>query len=237
MNPVLRNRGLADLVLFAAALSFTAPGSIALAQSSGPQQKVAAMEAAIYKNTQMLGQYTWQQQETVSVRGDVKKTALYQVQLGPDGKPVKVDISQSQSSDRRKWGIRHRIAQDYIDYGKQVASLAASYTQLQTGRLKQLYSQGNVSLKSGGAPGLDSIVITDYVKPGDSVTVTFNRAQKAVVAIGIASYLSGPSDVVTIAAQFAKLPDGTSHVSTVSINGQSKSMMVQEVNMNYQKRA
>ena len=164
MYPVLRNRGLADLVLFAAALSFTAPGSIALAQSSGLQQKVAAMEAAIYKNTQMLGQYTWQQQETVSVRGDVKKTALYQVQLGPDGKPVKVDISQSQSSDRRKWGIRHRIAQDYIDYGKQVASLAASYTQLQTGRLKQLHSQGNVSLKSGGAPGLDSI-ITGYVKP------------------------------------------------------------------------
>ena len=60
------------------------------------------------------------------------------------------------------------------------------------GRLKQLYAQGNVSLRSGGAPVLDSIVATNYVKPGDSVTFTFNRAQKAVVGIQVRSYLSGP---------------------------------------------
>ncbi|MGA8576680.1 MAG: hypothetical protein WB609_13470 [Candidatus Cybelea sp.] len=222
--------------LFAVALSFTMWPTATLAQGFGLQQKVAAIEAAVYKNKQMLGQYTWQQQETVRVRGDVKKTALYQVQLGPSGKPVKTDISQSQSSDRRKWGIRHRITQNYIEYGQQIASLASSYTQFQPGRLKQLYAQGNVSLKSGGAPGLDSIVATNYVKLGDSVTFTFDRAQKAVVAIAITSYLSGPTDVVTIAAQFAKLADGTSHVSTINVDGQSKSLTVQEVNSDYQKR-
>jgi len=236
MKPLLGTWGLVASLLFAVALSFTMWPSATLAQGSGLQQKIAAIEAAVYKNKQMLGQYMWQQQETVRVRGDVKKTALYQVQLGPSGKPVKTDISQSQSSDRRKWGIRHRITQDYIEYGQQIASLASSYTQFQPGRLKQLYAQGNVSLKSGGAPGLDSIVATNYVKPGDSVTFIFDRAQKAVVAIQIASYLSGPADVVTIAAQFAKLPDGTSHVSTINVDGQSKSLTVQDVNSDYQKR-
>jgi hypothetical protein len=206
------------------------------AQSASAQAKIAAIEAAVKKNKQMLGGYTWQQQETVSVRGDVKKTALYQVQLGPDGKPVKVDISQSQPASQRKFGIRHRITQDYVDYGKQIASLAGSYTAPQPGRIKQLYAQGHVTLKSGGAPGLDAIVISNYVKPGDTVTLTFNRAQKAIVSLNVASYLSGPSDVVTIAVQFAQLPDGTSHASTITVNGQSKSLTVQDVNSNYEKR-
>ncbi|HTC30874.1 MAG TPA: hypothetical protein VK702_09080 [Candidatus Acidoferrum sp.] len=210
--------------------------SLVFAQSTALQQKVAAVEAAAYKNMQMLGEYTWQQQETVSVRGDVKKTALYQVQLGPNGKPVKVDISQSQPQHQRRFGIRHRITEDYLAYGQQIARLVGSYTQLQPGRIKQLYTQGSVALRSGGAPGLDTVVISNYVKPGDVVTITFDRAQKAVVAIQVGSYLDGPSDVVTIAAQFAKLPDGTSHVATATVNGQSKSLTIQDVNMNYQKR-
>jgi hypothetical protein len=218
--------------------AFILSASLVVAQNATLQQKVAAIEAAVYKNKQMLGEYTWQQQETISVRGDVKQIDQYQVQLGPDGKPAKVKINQSSSSsDQRRHGIRHRITQDYQAYGQQIASLAASYTQPPAGRLKQLYAQGNVSLRSGGAPGLDVIVVTNYVKPGDSVSITFDRAQKAVVAIQVASYLSGPSDGVTIAARFARLPDGTSHVSTTTINGQSKSLTIQDVNMNYQKRS
>jgi hypothetical protein len=84
---------------------------------------------------------------------------------------------------------------------------------------------------------VDSIVISNYVKPGDTVTLTFNRAQKAVISLDVASYLSAPSDAVTIAVQFAKLPDGTNHASTITVNGQSKGLTVQDVNSNYTKRS
>jgi len=208
----------------------------AIAQGSELRQKVPEIKDAIAKNKQMLAQYTWQQQETVSVNGDVKKQALYQVTLGPDGKAVKVDISQTPSSGGRRHGIKHRITEQYVQYAQQIASLAGSYTQLDPAKLQQLYAQGNVSLKSGGAPGLDSFVINNYVKQGDSVTLTFSRAQKAITALQVASYLSDPSDVVTIGAQFAKLPDGTNHVSTISVDGHSKNLAVQELNTNYQKR-
>jgi len=219
------------------ALAFTllfAPS--VLAQGSALQQKVAELKQIMAKNQQSLAHYTWQQQETVSVNGEVKKQALYQVQLGPDGKPVKVDLTQTQSSGGRPHGIKHRITERYEQYGQQVAALAASYAQPDPGKLQQLYAQGNVALTSGGSPGLGALVITSYVKQGDSVTLTFSRAQKAMLAIHVASYLSGPSDVVTISAQFAKLPDGTSHVSTINVVGQSKNLTVQELNTNYQKR-
>jgi len=39
---------------------------------------------------------------------------------------------------------------------------------------------------------------------------------------------------VTIAAQFAKLPDGTNHVTGTQINGVSKQLTVVTQNSNYQ---
>jgi len=201
------------------------------------QQKVAEIRASLAKNEQMLGQYTWQQQEAISVRGDLKKQALYQVQLGSNGQPVKTDISQTQSADKRKFGIRHRITQDYIDYGKQIASLAQSYAQPDPGKLQQLYAAGNVSLKTAGGAGQYAIVVRGYVKPGDTVTITFSKVLKAITGIQVSSYLSGPSDVVTISAGYAQLPDGTNHVATINIDGQSKSLTIVETNVNYQKRS
>lgn len=201
------------------------------------QQKVAEIRAALAKNEQMIGQYTWQQQEAISVRGDLKKEALYQVQLGANGQPVRTDISQSQPASGRKWGIRHRISQDYIDYGKQVAALAQSYAQPDPGKLQQLYAAGNVSLKTAGAAGLYSVVVRGYVKPGDTVTITFSKVLKAIVNVQVNTYLSSPSDGVTISVGYAQLPDGTNHVTTINIDGESKSMTIVETNVNYQKRS
>lgn len=221
---------------FAVALSWIAVPEASAQSSPLMQQKVAEIRASLAKNEQMVGQYTWQQQEAISVRGDLKKEALYQVQLGANGQPVRTDISQSQPTSGRKWGIRHRITQDYIDYGKQVAALAQSYAQPNPGRLQQLYAAGNVSLKTAGAAGLYSIVVRGYVKPGDTVTLTFSKVLKAIVGVQVNTYLSGPSDGVTISVAYSQLPDGTNHVNTINIDGQSKSMAIVLTNVNYQKR-
>jgi hypothetical protein len=236
--PRSRSRVIALAVLLGAAVTTLAmhDGRIAQAAGAQAQSKITEIKQAIAQNQQALAQYTWQQQETVSVNGDVKKTTLYQVELGPNGKPVKVDISQSAPASGRKFGIRHHISQEYQQYGQQIAALAQSYAQPDPGKLQQLYAQGSVALKSGGAPGVAAVVVSNYVKQGDSVTLTFSETQKALLGVSVATYLSGPSDAVTMAIQFAKLPDGTNHMSAATINGQSKNMTVSDVNANYQKR-
>jgi hypothetical protein len=209
--------------------------SVSAGQGSSVQPKIAAVQQAMARNQQSLSHYQWQQQETISVNGDVKKVTLYQVQFGPNG-IVKTAISQNASAGSgRKFGIRDRITQDYENYGKQIASLAQSYAQLNPAELQQLYTQGNVALRSGGGPGVLQLVIHNYVKQGDLVTLTFDRGQKALIGMKVASYLSGPSDAVGIAVQFAKLPDGTNHASTINVNGESKNMTVADVNTNYQR--
>lgn len=90
---------------------------------------------------------------------------------------------------------------------------------------------------SAGAPGQTKLVISNYLKPNDKVTLTFNQQAKAIESLNVQSYLNDPKDAVTIAAQFAQIPDGPNHVSTMQINGQSKNLTITAQNSNYQKIA
>lgn len=90
-------------------------------------------------------------------------------------------------------------------------------------------------LGSAGAPGEFKLMITSYIKPKDSVEIIFNGGQKAIQALNISSYLDDPKDAVTISVQFSRLPDGTNHVSAITVNGESKHLTVQIQNSNYQK--
>jgi hypothetical protein len=81
-----------------------------------------------------------------------------------------------------------------------------------------------------------SLVIKNYVKPGDSMTMTISEQTHSPASVQVNSYLSDPKDAVTISAQFAQLADGTNHVATTTINGVSKELTINEQNSNYQKR-
>jgi hypothetical protein len=212
---------------------FCAPASVA--QSSPLQQKVQQVRQLLAANRQQLARYTWQMQETISVRGEVKRQTVYQVQLGANGKPVKNELSQSSSGgSQRRFGIRHRIEENYKDYAQQVGSLAQSYAQLNPSRIQQLYAQGQVALRSAGSPGYAQIAISNYAKPGDSVVLTIGTNPKALVSYYVSSYLSGPSDAVTMLVRFARLPDGTRYASNVTVNGESKSLTITNRSYDFQ---
>jgi hypothetical protein len=207
----------------------------AMSQNPELQQHVAEIKEYLSLNKLVLARYTWQESQTVSVKGEVKKQELFQVRMGPDGQPMKTDLTPDDSSGGRKHGIKHRIKEDYENYGKEIATLAQSYAAPEPGRFQQLFEQGNVLLGSAGAPNEVKVVVNGYLKPGDSVTIIFNKQEKAIQSLQISSYLNDPQNVVTISAQYARLPDGPNHVSSMIVNGVSKEMTVQMQNTNYQK--
>jgi hypothetical protein len=210
------------------------------AQNPELQQKLAEVKQAAAKNKQALAQYTWQQQETIAVKGEVKDTRLYQVHLGPDGKPQKTEVENlPESAGGRKHGLVHHIkekkSEEYKEYGEQIGALAQQYAQPDPERLQQAFQQGNLMLGSAGAPGEVKMVISNYIKPNDKVTLVFNRHAKVIQSMQIHSYLNDPNDAVTIQAQFSQLPGGPNHVSYMRINGVSKDLLITMQNSNYQK--
>lgn len=210
------------------------------AQSPELQQKAAEVRESVAANKRALSQYTWQEQQIVSIKGQVKKQQLFQVHLGSGGQPEKVPLGPppeqtEPSGGRLKRHIVEKKTEEYKDYAQQLAELAQSYTHPEPGKFQQAFEQGNVMIGSAGAPGEVKLVIHNYVKPNDTVTMVFNSTERAIQSLQISSYLEKPGDAVEISARFARLPDGTNHVATMLVDGVSKKLTVNIQNSNYAK--
>jgi hypothetical protein len=209
------------------------------AQDPQVQERVAEIQQAAAANKQALAQYTWQEQQTVSVKGEVKKQSLYQVRLGSDGKPQKTLIGSTPeaANGARRGPVRRRAVEkkteEFEQYAQQVGALAQSYAHPEPQLLRQAFQQGNATLGSAGAPGEIELIVRNYIKPNDSVRFIFNRAQRAIDRVEVASYLTDPQDAVTMSIQFARLPDGTNHVADMTVNGVSRQLVVRSQNSNY----
>jgi hypothetical protein len=78
------------------------------------------------------------------------------------------------------------------------------------------------------------LIIHNYLKPQDSMTLIFDKAQKELLQVKIASYMDDPKDAMNLSVQFSRLPDGTNHVSSMVIDGVSKQLNIATQNSNYQ---
>src|SRR5689334_18931918 len=82
----------------------------AAAQNPELQQKLAEVKESAAANKQALSHYTWQENENIAIKGQVKDTKIYQVHLGPDGKPQKQEAENlPQSSGGRQHGLAHHV--------------------------------------------------------------------------------------------------------------------------------
>ena len=213
-------------------------GITAFAQNPQLEEKLAALKQNQAANKQKLAQYTWQETETISIKGNVKGTKVYQVQM-VNGQQQKTEVSNQQAQQGGRQGrvkehVVEKKKEEYQEYGQQISALAKQYTTPDPDRLMQAKQAGNISLQPGA--GTVALIIKDYVKRGDSVTLTIEPQSKQLQNIRVASYLSDAKDAVTISAEFARLPDGTNHVASTLINGVTKQLTVNDVNSNYQMR-
>ena len=210
---------------------------LSAAQNSELQQKLTEVKQAAAQNKQALAQYSWQQEQTIALKGEVKDTKMFQVHIGPDGQQQKVEMENSPASapsgGRLKQHVVKKKKGELEEYGEAIRNLADQYATPDPAKLQQAYQQGEVMSGPAGIPGEVQIVISNYVKPGDKVTLVMS--QGALKSFEVATYLNDPSDAVNIAAQYGKLPDGTNHISTMQIKGVSKDLLVTLQNSNFTK--
>jgi hypothetical protein len=231
-------------------VKFAGPGVVCLAllgifavslhaQAALLQQCVAELKEATAKNRLALAQYTWVEKMTVYLKGQPKKTERFQVRNGADGKPIKTPLDSQPAAAPQGGRLRQHIVakkkEEYEDYADRMKALAQRYLPPDRDTIQAAYAEGNISMTPGAAAGEVKIVIVNYVKPGDSMTLVFDKEQKLVRSIKIASYMDSPSDVMNLSVQFDKLPDGTSHPTTATIEGVSKQLTVTTQNSDYRK--
>jgi len=227
---------LTSLLAFGAFAGFVGTAN---AQSPELQQRVAEVKAGAAQNKEALMSYNWTEQVTISLKGEVKKVQHYQVRLGPDGKPQKTSLDPpddaAPSGGRLKQHVVAKKKEEYKDYAESMKALAQQYVPPDGAMLQQAYVQGNITLgTAAGDPNAIQLVIHNYVKSQDSMTLVFDKAQKALLGLQIATYIDDPKDAMTVTVQFGRLPDGTNHVASVDMNGVSKELNIATQNSSYQ---
>jgi hypothetical protein len=124
--------------------------------------------------------------------------------------------------------------EEYKDYANQMKALAQQYVPPDKDLLQRAFAQGNISAGPAGAPNEVQLVIHNYLKPQDSMTLVFDKTQKALLRVQIASYMDDQKDAMNLTVQFGRLPDGTNHVANLVIDGVSKQLNIAIQNANYQ---
>ena len=229
---------LTSLFLCVLAVSVPFPRPL-FAQNQELQQKVEQIKDAAAQNKKALAQYTWVEQVTMSVKGTEKKQEHFQVVLWPDGTPDETSLDRPAFLDSGGVGSHVRKHDDkkkeeYEEYVDQVKSLIHQYIPLQKDMLQQAYQQGNIMMEpQAGTPEEFRVVISNYVKKGDTMTLVMEEAQKDLVSVTIATYMDEPSDVATASAQFTRIPGGPQHVSSETINVVKKQLTILIQNSNY----
>ena len=225
----------------AAAAAAAMCGGIALAQQGGVmreaiQSKLAAIKAAQAANKAALQTYSWTETMQVTSKGQVRSTKTFACRYGPDGKVARTPIGQPEQP--KEGPLRRRAmekAKDELEgYLVQVRALIALYVPPDGQKMEQAFQAGNVSLDRPGQ-GEAGLVIKNYAKPSDSMTLDFRMETKKLAALKVASYLQDSTQQVALDVQFATLPDGTNYPVTTVLDAPAKSLRVTTTNSNYQK--
>ncbi len=211
----------------------------------GKQAQIAALKESLAKNQAALKKYAWTETTQISLKGEVKKQEQKECQYGPDGKVQKTPLQgasqppqQEQSSGGRRRGglLKKQIVEKKVgemkDYMERVGALVHEYVPPDPQKIQAAAAAGNVSV-SPGKP-VSAIVVTNYLKQGDSVTVGFDTVAKKIVTYNVDSYLDSPKDDrVKLAVNFARLPDGTNYVQQSLLDATGKKIEVRVTNADY----
>jgi hypothetical protein len=224
-----------SLLIAAAILASVVP---VLAQGGeGPlAEKLAAVKQSVAENQQKLHHYQWKETTQLTLKGDPKPPSQSACQYGPDGKVQKTPLTPPPpppSGGRLKQRVIANKKEEMQDYMGQVKALLAKYVPPDPQSMQQAFQSGKVSLNPNASPGVTQIIFKDYALQGDQMTLSFDTAAKKISSVNVNTYMDNPKDVVTLAVQFASLPDGTNYVQQTVLNATAKSLVVTTTNSDY----
>jgi len=226
------------LVLAAVTLAAIFP---AIAQAGGGagaelQEKLSAVKQSVGENQQKLHRYQWKETMQLTLKGDPKPPSVSACQYGPDGKVQKTPLTAPPpppGGGRMKQKVIANKKEEMKDYMGDVKVLLSKYVPPDPQSMQQAFGAGKVSLDPNASSGVAQIVFKDYALAGDQMTISFDTAAKKISTVKVNTYMDNPKDMVTLAVQFASLPDGTNYVQQTVLNATAKNLVVTTTNSDY----
>ncbi len=203
------------------------------------QQKVQALQEASAENEQRLHTYQWIETTTVTVNGHQQAPRQSVCRYLPDGTLLKTPVgAQSQPPTLKGGPLMRHMEEKKIEEAQEsvteVRNLVARYLPPRPEALQRAFQTNRIGFEHDAGGG-NSVVIHDFAKYGDTLSLDLNVAAMGLGGIRVRSYFESASDVLTADVQFAVLPDGTHYPSVTTINAAGKGISITTVQSNFSK--
>ncbi len=196
---------------------------------SSVEQRVAALKQSIAESQARLRRYEWVETTIISLKGEEKDRKQQRCYYGADGTIQKVLLSDEKaappSGGRFKKKIIANKTEGMKEYMESAAHLIHRYVPPNPSDIDSAKKREKVALRpdQGGRVRLE---FTDYIQPGDLMTVDVDPVANALVGVGVNTYVDKPEDAVTLKVGFGALPDGASYNPQITLDAAAKHITV-----------
>jgi hypothetical protein len=217
----------------------------AQAAGGGAQDQVAALKQSLQQGMALARTYEWVETTIISLKGEEKARKQNRCYYGADGKVQKVSLDAAPAAEpaqagrggRRGGGkVKDKIVENKKDemkeYMERAAALIHSYVPPNPEKIQAAKEAKRVAVNPQ-AGGKVQIVISQYLLPGDSLTLDVDGAASRLLGLGVNSYLDKADDAVTLAVKMTTLPDGALYAAQTTLEAKAKNITVVIQNAGY----
>jgi len=218
-------------------LLFFVWAAVTLAPSLHAQSgAVLAIGQNMTENTAKLEQYTFKQKVEFYLKGELKKTMVSQVHFDSNGQRVSVPLESTPAAgeaQQHRGPMARKMAEqkkdEMKDYVERLVGLMNQYFPPSEDKIKDAAKRAEFGQP---APGQAAAIFYDYLKTGDSMTLTLLAAEKRISEIAVKTSLD--SDPVSIVVDMSQLPDETNYPATTNLKSDAKQVELRISTYDYQ---
>jgi len=214
------------------------------AQDDPLKQQITQVSRTAADNKLALLDYAWQEQETISLKDRIEDQQWFQVEFGPDGKLQRTPLGLSEENSSSSKGnpgmqdwLARRKKRALQAYSHEIKEVAQAYTEFEGDSLRLAYERHDVTTEPVSPDGGARLVVHNYVKTGDSVTLVFDLKSSELQRVEASSYHATASDPVTITALFSRLGDEPNHVDQITVVARKRNLSISLTNLAYHRRS
>jgi len=198
------------------------------------------VKESLQKSMAALRQYQWVETTAVSVKGEEKSRTQSTCYYGADGKLQKTPLAAPpQDEGRKPRGVRGRIVEnkkeEMSEATKEAVALVKQYVPPDPAKIEAAKAAGRVSVTPPDPKGQVRMVIKDFVKAGDSLTLDVNAASDQISGVTVATFTEKAKDAVGLKVLFGSFADGTVYPSKIQLEVAAQNLAVAIENSGYKK--
>ena len=211
---------------------------LAIATEAAAQQQTAALMTAMAANAKQLRQYTFKQRTEMYHNGELKNAKVDEVHYSVGGERVSIPLDEQRAqSEPPRRGPGHRLIAKKIEeekekmkeYVERLMSLTSRYLASDPAKLQAAVAGAEIT--TGGSSSLLRIRMRDYVKYGDSMTMSFDPATKRPVKTEVNTSLDDAP--VTIVLAFDQIHEGPNYPGKTVVSSGAKQLEVRVLTYDY----